>query len=145
MTSEPDTEPRLSTVAVWRIIRKHWLVVCLLTLVVGAGMSFYTLGVTKVYEAKATIMFDPDIPRPLGDQKGGAVSDMSSYWNNKEYYNTQHWMIRSMRVAAVVVKELELNKDSGFLDKAPRSAPRAGRRPGTSTCPAPGPCRRARR
>lgn len=117
-----ETESRLTAVAVWRIVHKHWLVALLLTILVGAGAAFYTLGVTKIYEARATIMFDPDVPRPLGEQKSGVVSDMSSYWNNKEYYNTQHWVIRSMRVASQVVRDLELNKDAGFLSNSPKPA-----------------------
>lgn len=110
--------------AIWRTVRKHWLVAVVLIALAGAGTAFYTLGLTKIYEARATIMFDPDVPRPLGDQKSGAVGDISSYWNNKEYYNTQHWMIRSMRIAQQVVKDLDLNRDRAFLQNLPTSSDR---------------------
>ncbi|HWA74811.1 MAG TPA: polysaccharide biosynthesis tyrosine autokinase [Polyangiaceae bacterium] len=115
-------ESRLSVVALWLAVRKNWLLMVVLTALVGSGTAFYTLGQTKIYEASATIMFDPNVPRPLGERASGAVGDLSSYWNNKEYYTTQYWMIRSMRVASQVVRDLELNKDANFIDNVPRSA-----------------------
>ncbi len=126
MNSAPPTselpDVRLSAIALWLAIRKNRILVAILTVLVGTGTAFYTLGLTKIYEATATIVFDPNIPRPLGDQAGGAVSESSSYWNNKEYYTTQNWMIRSMRVASQVVKDLELQKDPTFIPNAPHSA-----------------------
>ena len=110
----PDVQ--LSAIALWLAIRKNGGLVAILTVLVGVGTAFYTLGQTKIYEARATIVFDPNVPRPLGESSG-AVNDSSSYWNNKEYYTTQNWMIRSMRVAAQVVKDLELNKDPNFLNE----------------------------
>ncbi|MEI9951384.1 MAG: polysaccharide biosynthesis tyrosine autokinase [Pseudomonadota bacterium] len=116
-TSElPDVQ--LSAIALWLAIRKNRGLVAILTVLVGIGTTFYTLGQTKIYEARSTIVFDPNVPRPLGDSSG-AVNDSSSYWNNKEYYTTQNWMIRSLRVAAQVVKDLELNKDPNFLKDLP--------------------------
>ncbi len=113
----PDV--RLSALTLWLAIRKNRLLVAILTALVTAGMAFYTLGQTKIFEATATIVFDPNVPRPLGDQPGNSGSDQSSYWNNVEYYTTQNWMIRSMRVASQVVKDLELNKDPNFLANVP--------------------------
>ena len=116
----PDVQ--LSAIALWMAIRKNRVLVAILTVLVGAGTAFYTLGQTKIYEASATIVFDPNVPRPLGEQGSGAVADSSSYWNNKEYYATQNWMIRSTRVAAQVVKDLELNKDRDFLADLPHGS-----------------------
>lgn len=113
----PDV--RLSALALWLAIRKNRLLVAILVILVSVGTAFYTLGSTKIYEATATIVFDPNVPRPLGEQASAAVGDSSSYWNNKEYYATQNWMIRSMRVATQVVKDLELNKDQSFIANAP--------------------------
>ncbi|MEO8903136.1 MAG: polysaccharide biosynthesis tyrosine autokinase [Polyangiaceae bacterium] len=110
----------------WLLIRKHWLPVVCLTILTSAGSAFFTLGQTKIYEATATIAFDPNIPRPLAGHDSAGVADASSYWNNKEYYTTQNWMIRSMRVAVQVVRDLELNRDPSFRDNVPHSA-RSGR------------------
>jgi len=95
------------------------MLVATLTALVTAGVAFYTLGQTKIFEATSTIVFDPNVPRPLGDQAGQSSGDQSSYWNNVEYYTTQNWMIRSMRVASQVVKDLELNRDPNFLANLP--------------------------
>jgi capsular exopolysaccharide synthesis family protein len=116
------SESRLSVLALWLAIRKNWLLMAVFTALVGSGTAFYTLGQTKIYEASATIMFDPNVPRPLGERASGAVGDLSSYWNNKEYYTTQYWMIRSMRVASQVVRDLDLNKDANFIDNVPQSS-----------------------
>src|SRR6185295_2686384 len=73
----------------------------------------------------ATILFDPNIPHPLGEQ-ATPIADGSSYWNNKEYYKTQQWIIQSRRLAAQVVRDLELNKDADFMANAPGTHKRAG-------------------
>jgi capsular exopolysaccharide synthesis family protein len=100
----------------WMSVRKYWLLSLTLAVLVAGGTTFYTLTQTKIYEASGTIMFDPDVPKPLGEHASGAVGDLSSYWNNKEYYTTQNWLIRSRRIATQVAKELELNKDLNFRD-----------------------------
>lgn len=102
-------------------LRKQWpLAVAILGLVVGT-VAFLTLGMTPVYQATATILFDPNVPRPLGDQVQTVVAtDGSSHLNNKEYYRTQMWMIRSTRVLTEVVQKLNLVKDPYFLKKLNR-------------------------
>jgi polysaccharide biosynthesis transport protein len=120
-SSAPDPlNSRLSGLSLWTAIRKNWPLVVLMTVILGAGSTFYTLGQTKLYDVNATIMFDPQVPKPLGQM--GESTDMSSYWNNKEYYKTQQWVIQSMRVASQVVRDLELNKDGAFMGGLPRSA-----------------------
>ena len=81
------------------------------------GLAFYTLGQTKIYEATATIQFDPNPPRPLGG-KVEAVVDMGSgpVWDTREYLETQYQIITSMRVSQAVVAELGLHRDVGFLN-----------------------------
>ena len=81
--SADAADSRPSAVQIWLAIRKNWPLVAALIALVTAGTAFYSLGQTKIYEATATIMFDPNVPRPLGEQTG-AVGDLSSYWNNKE-------------------------------------------------------------
>jgi polysaccharide biosynthesis transport protein len=119
--SAPDPlSAKLSGLSLWLAVRKNWPLVLLLTVIVGAGATFYTLGQTKLYDASATIMFDPQVPKPLGQTVES--NDMSSYWNNAAYYKTQQWVIRSMRIATQVVRDLELNKDGAFIAGIARSA-----------------------
>jgi capsular exopolysaccharide synthesis family protein len=107
----------------WRIVRKYWATTAATMLVVVLGVVFYTLGQTKIYEATATIKFDPNPPRPLG-KSIDAIVDMGSgsYWNNQEYYETQYKVIRSRRVAQAVANDLGLDHDAAFLANASAGA-----------------------
>jgi capsular exopolysaccharide synthesis family protein len=118
---------RFSPLALWNAVRKNWLLIVLISAAVGLGVAFYTLGQKKIYEAEATLLFDPQPPRPLGNQVQGVVDMGGEYWNNKEYYKTQAWVIQSQRVAVEVVKELGLNKNRAFIENAPPNAPTTGR------------------
>lgn len=121
----PDRSPvnsKVAPLALWLSVRKNWLLASIITLTVTAGVAFYTFGQRRIYEVSATILFDPRVPRPLGSQV--QVDDSGNYWNNKEYYKTQQWMIQSMRVASQVVRDFELNKDAAFIGNLPASTSR---------------------
>ena len=64
-----------------------------------------------VFQASSTVQFDPNPPRPLG-KNVEAVVEMGngSYWNNREYYETQYKVIQSMRVALAVVRDLRVGR-----------------------------------
>lgn len=110
----------LSHVVVWQTVRKHWSTALATALAVSLSVVFWTLGQTKIYQATASVQFDPTPPRPLGT-KVDTVVDMGvgTYWNNQEYYETQYNIIQSRRVALGVVKELGLQNDVGFLRNLP--------------------------
>jgi polysaccharide biosynthesis transport protein len=105
---------------IWHTVRKNWATAVLTALVVTLAVTFYTLGQTKIYQAAATIQFDPTPPRPLG-AKVETVVDMGagSYWDNHEYYETQYKIITSLKVATAVASQLGLNHDAAFLRNAP--------------------------
>lgn len=102
-----------------RLLRKHLALVLAVTVAVSLAVTFYTLGKKKIYQSSATVLFDPNPPRPLGKQVDTVV-DMGSgnYWNNKEYYETQYELMRSLRVALAVVHDLGLHRDPAFLQNA---------------------------
>jgi polysaccharide biosynthesis transport protein len=105
---------------IWQTIRKNWVTALVTALAVILAVTFYTLGQTKIYQAAATIQFDPNPARPLGG-KVETVVDMgsSSYWDNHEYYETQFKIITSQRIATVVVGQLGLDHDAGFIRNSP--------------------------
>ena len=109
---------------IWATIRKNWATALVTALAVVLGVTFYTLGQKKIYQAVATIQFDPNPPRPLG-AKVETVVDMGvgSYWDNHEYYETQFKILTSQRVATMVVEQLGLDHDAGFIMNAPPGAP----------------------
>jgi succinoglycan biosynthesis transport protein ExoP len=111
-----------SPLAIWAAIRKSWLLVAAIVATVGIGVTFFTLGQTKIYEAGATVMFDPQQPRPLGDRVQTVVDTGQGFWTNKEYYRTQYWIIQSQRLSSEVVRALGLNRDPAFLANAPDGA-----------------------
>ena len=57
---------RFSLMSLTAAIRKNWIIIAALTASVALAVTFYTLGQTKIYEAEATVLFDPQPPRPLG-------------------------------------------------------------------------------
>lgn len=108
----------------WQFVRKHWSIAVTIALGVTLAVSFRALREPKIYEASATVMFDPNPPRPLG-QKVEAVVEMGSgtIWDNHEYYETQYKLIQSMRIALAVVSDLGLAHDGGFLSNTPAGKP----------------------
>ncbi|EYF03218.1 Non-specific protein-tyrosine kinase [Chondromyces apiculatus DSM 436] len=116
--------PALNIVLAWRTVRKHWVIALVTAVAVFLLVAFYTLGQKKIYQATATIQFDPNPPRPLGRGVDTVVEmGTGSYWNNREYYETQYKIIQSMRVALAVVRDLNLHNDSAFLENLPPGKP----------------------
>jgi polysaccharide biosynthesis transport protein len=117
------------TANVGQLIRKYWPTMVATFIAVVAVTMFSTLGQTKIYQAEATIMLDPNPPRPLGSRIENVV-DMGAgnFWGNQEYFETQYRIIRSRRVALAVVNEMGLGNDLAFLQNLPPDAqPRPGR------------------
>ncbi len=110
----------LDIFAVFSTLRKRWMLVFAIAIAVTLAVTFYTLGQKKIYQASATVLFDPNPPRPLG-RDVETVVDMGTgnYWNNKEYYETQYALMRSVRLARAVVDALSLHTDQAFLQNIP--------------------------
>ena len=110
-----------SNVVVWQMVRKYWPTALATFVVVLLGTVFYSLGQTRIYEAAATVQFDPNPPRPLGNRVESVVEmGAGSFWGFQEYYETQYHIIRSRRVALAVVKELGLQNDDAFIHNLPK-------------------------
>lgn len=110
----------LDLMSVLRPVRKFWLTSLVVALAVGLGSALYTLSQTKIYEAAATILFDPNPPRPLGQRVEGMVElGAGQVWDTREYYETQYQLIQSSRIAKRVVASLQLHRDPGFVLSLP--------------------------
>jgi len=114
-------------VVLLNVVRKYWVTgVAAMALVVVITV-FYTLGQTKIYEAHASVQFDPTPPRPLGQHFDGVVQlGAGSFWH-EEYFETQYHIIRSRRVALAVVNELGLHNDRAFIENIAPGAEPAGK------------------
>jgi len=121
---EREADGAFSPLEVLRMVRKYWSTALGVALAVSLAATFNTLGQVKIYQAQTTIQFDPNPPRPLG-QKVESIVDLGSgsFWDNREYYETQYKIIQSMKVATAVVVELGLNHDGGFLGNLPPGTP----------------------
>ena len=103
-----------------RSIRKNWFVLALGALVGALAAFFYTARQPKIFEAVATVQFDPQPLTPLSGTVPSALdTGPESYWSNLEYFATQHQIITSRRVASAVVKKLGLDRDPGFINMSP--------------------------
>ncbi len=127
MAAVTETQRTPPAVALWQAIRKYWATALAVSILVVAGTAFYTLGQKKIYQAEATILFDPNPPRPLGRSVESVVEIGSgSFWHNQEYYETQYHIIRSRAVALAVVRELGLAQNLAFLQNVPAGEAAAG-------------------
>lgn len=120
---QEGTESGVDFGTVWRSVRKHWVTALAVAFAVGLAAAFWTLSQVKVYEASATILFDPNPPKPLGGRVEGVVElGAGQVWDTREYYETQYQLIASSRVALRVVQQLGLHRDAGFVLNLPAGA-----------------------
>ncbi|HKY37057.1 MAG TPA: polysaccharide biosynthesis tyrosine autokinase [Polyangiaceae bacterium] len=126
--SHPDLEPRpparqpessLTPAAIWAALRRNWIIIAVATVLAGLGATFFTMGQKPIYEAQATMLFDPQPPRPLGKEVQAVVDMSGDYLNKREYYRTQYWVIQSQRIATMVVQQLALHQDGRFIENTP--------------------------
>ncbi|MDP3213464.1 MAG: polysaccharide biosynthesis tyrosine autokinase [Deltaproteobacteria bacterium] len=78
--------------------------------------ALWVLRQPKIYAATAVLQFEPNPTRPLGRQVEDLdTSGVGSYWNIREYYETQYRVVKSRSVAEGVVRRLGLQHDPDFL------------------------------
>ncbi|KAK4045057.1 hypothetical protein OUZ56_032465 [Daphnia magna] len=97
-------------------LKKSWPLVLALTLLGGGGSMLYSKTLSRVYEASATVEFDPDVIRPMGE-KGDQSRFFGAFVDIREYYETQYLLISSDRVLSQVVRDLSLTTDANFAGK----------------------------
>lgn len=119
----PEAKADRHNTNVGQVVRKYWPTTVATFVAVVTATVFFTLGETKIYQAEATLMFDPRPPKPLGHRVETFVElGSESYWGHLEYYETQYNIIRSRRLALAVVEELGLQNDAHFLQNLPADA-----------------------
>lgn len=122
-TEEGRLKPRVhdATAAAMRVLRavlKAWPIL-VATALLGAGIAMvYSKSQAPVYEAVASIEFDPDVVRPLAD-KADPMRVFGAFVDNHEYYNTQNLIMGSDKVLSMVVRDLNLTQDREFLGRTP--------------------------
>lgn len=102
-----------------RQLWKHrWIVVCGVALALCLD-ALWVLRQPKIYAATSVLQFEPNPARPLGRQVEDLdTSGVGSYWNIREYYETQYRVLKSRAVAEAVVRQLGLQHDPDFMGVA---------------------------
>lgn len=113
-------KPFVDLHAFWQVLRKDIRLILVVAGLVFVGVVFYTLEQTRIYRTTATLQIDPSPPSPLGHDVQTVVKlGSDSYWDNREYYETQFKILQSRRVAEDTVKALGLQDDKNFLANLP--------------------------
>lgn len=93
-----------------------WLILAC-TVLVGAGVILWTLRQPRVYEAVATIEYDPAPARPLGRDVQDVADPIGGFWMAREFFATQNRIIASRAVATRVAQRLGLHEDPTYLNR----------------------------
>ncbi len=103
-----------------RVLWKHrWIILACVAVTLCID-ALWVLRQPKIFAASATVQFEPNPPRPLGRQVEEVdTSGVGSYWNLREYYETQYRVARSRGVCEGVVRRLGLQHDPDFLGVPP--------------------------
>lgn len=112
-TQQESPNPTLDQL---RMLWKHrWIILAGVAVALCLD-ALWVLRQPRIYAATTSVQFDPNPPRPLGRQveevEGGGAG---SYWNLREYYETQYRVAKSRGVAEGVVRRLGLQHDPDFL------------------------------
>src|SRR5438132_1548332 len=106
--NESTAADLLTPARVVAILRKHAMLVIACCVSVFALTLFWSLGQSKIYRSEALVRLDPDPPKPLGTRVELVQESRSSYWNHREFYESEYRIMRSMRVAMATVTALGL-------------------------------------
>lgn len=95
---------------------RYKLVIPAVAALVVAGAVFWTMRQPKIYEAVATLEYDPRPAQPLGNKLDDQAVT-GALWDTQEFYETQNFILRSRSVAERVVRKLMLHRDRDFLSQ----------------------------
>jgi capsular exopolysaccharide synthesis family protein len=117
MLATPNTKqaPASTFAMLMRELWRYKLVVPAVAAMVVAGLLFWTMRQPKIYEATATLEYDPRPTQPLGN-KLDDQSVTGPMWDTQEFYETQNFILRSRSIAERVVRKLALHRDTDFLE-----------------------------
>ncbi len=105
-----------------RSLLKHWptVVACVLA---GGGLALgYSKVSPKIYQAATTLEIAPKASQPLDKDFGNPVG-APSYWDTREYYETQYKILLSDHMLGLVVHDLSLRSDPAYGGPATSAGP----------------------
>lgn len=93
----------------WMLLASLILFVCL------AGL--YTSTLTKIYQASCVVEYGGARPRPLGNSVEEVTGELNEFWSNRDFLDTQNWIISSRLIAERVVRKIRLHENKQYLPK----------------------------
>lgn len=120
-------EPAFELVALFKVVRRRALLVAGIALAVFAAGAVKTLREEKRYTATVSLVIELQAPKVLGDQVQEVGESQASFWQTREFFETQFLFLKSKAVAGRVVRRLGLDRDEAFLgvDRLPAEERRA--------------------
>jgi len=88
-------------------------------LAVTTLVTLWTFRLPKVYQATATLEYDPNPISPLGSSVEDVSGQVSHFLMSREFFETQNLIIQSRAVAERVVEHLGLADDPTFFGQEP--------------------------
>jgi succinoglycan biosynthesis transport protein ExoP len=118
----PSASAHADTLSIWRIVRRHVALVlgCLLGTVLVVGIIVFSE--QRRFTAKGTVMIEPDSPRVL-DIKQLNPEETGTQDQDHGYYKTQFDILESRTLAAEVIRDLNLERDSAFRGEIDSTGP----------------------
>ena len=102
------------------LYKRRWTIATFFIIVVTL-ITISTLIQTPIYEATAVIQIEPAPPEVVSF-KDVVTFGSQNFWANKEYYQTQFWIIRSEALAKEVVDKLDLTATDPVFENNPNAA-----------------------
>ena len=101
--------------ALLRLLRRRLWVILAVALVIFAAGAIRTLREQKLYTAQVSMVIELQAPKVLGDQVQDVAETQASFWQTKDFFETQFLFLKSKAVASRVVRRLQLDHDEAFL------------------------------
>src|SRR5438552_10391048 len=114
----PEPQPAAETAELRKwleiLLRRRWAIAGVLALGLAAA-GLWTLREPRLYTASVSLVIELQAPKVLGDQVQDVADNGASFWQSKEFFETQFRILKSRAVAERVVRRLTLDRDEKFL------------------------------
>jgi capsular exopolysaccharide synthesis family protein len=101
--------------ALLHVLLKRRASIAVVGLLIFAAIAVRTLRLEKTYTAAVSLVIELHSPKVLGDQVQDVGESAASFWQSKEFIETQFRILKSHAVAERVVRKLGLDRDASFL------------------------------
>jgi capsular exopolysaccharide synthesis family protein len=97
--------------------KRRWVILLVASLG-GLGAYAFTLKQPRIYQADCTLLYDPNPPKPLGNEVADVAAPMM-WWESREFFLTQNKIISSRAISEKVVRKLSLDQNLDFWGVEP--------------------------